>query len=117
MIVLFADHDVENTYLIDIDLLYVKKGKAALFRDGQMFDIYWSTKSEEYEKTTGKFRPIRFIDKEGNPFPLKPGQTWIELIPEYSSLWETDNSEKYHILVNSRNKGSGYWGLYFELDD
>jgi len=117
VIVLFADHDVENTYLIDIDLLYVKKGKAALFRDGQMFDIYWSTKSEEYEKTTGKFRPIRFIDKEGNPFPLKPGQTWIELIPEYSSLWETDNSEKYHILVNSRNKGSGYWGLYFELDD
>ncbi len=116
VIVLFADHEVENTYLIDIDLLYVLKGKAALFRDGQMYDIYWTTKSEEYEKTTGKLRPIRFIDAEGDPFPLKPGQTWIELVPNYTPLWETVDSEKYHILASGRNKGSGYWGLYFKLD-
>jgi hypothetical protein len=116
VIVLFADHQVENTYLIDIDLLYVKKGKALLFRDGRMYDIYWTTKSEEYEKTTGKLRPIRFIDAEGNPFPLKPGQTWIELVPTYTTFWETVDSEKYHILVNGRSKGSGYWGLYFKLD-
>ena len=116
VIVLFADHEVENTYLIDIDLLYVKRGKAVLFRDGQMYDIYWTTKSEEYEKTTGKLRPIRFIDAEGNPFPLKPGQTWIELVPNYTPLWETVDSEKYHILVDGRSKGSGYWGLYFKLD-
>jgi len=116
VIVLFADHEVENTYLIDIDLLYVLKGKAALFRDGQMYDIYWTTKSEEYEKTTGKLRPIRFIDAEGNPFPLKPGQTWIELVPNYAPLWETVDSEKYHILASGRSKGSGYWGLYFKLD-
>jgi hypothetical protein len=116
VIVLFADHQVENTYLIDIDLLYVKKGKALLFRDGRMYDIYWTTKSEEYEKTTGKLRPIRFIDAEGNPFPLKPGQTWIELVPTYTTFWETVDSEKYHLLVNGRSKGSGYWGLYFKLD-
>jgi len=116
VIVLFADHEVENTYLIDIDLLYVLKGKAALFRDGQMYDIYWTTKSEEYEKTTGKLRPIRFIDDEGNPFPLKPGQTWIELVPNYTPFWETIDSEKYHILASGRSKGSGYWGLYFKLD-
>ena len=116
VIVMFADHEVENTYLIDIDLLYVKRGKALLFRDGQIYDIYWTTRSEEYEKTTGKLRPIRFIDVEGNPFPLKPGQTWIELVPNYTTFWETVDSEKYHILVNGRSKGSGYWGLYFKLD-
>jgi len=116
VIVMFADHEVENTYLIDIDLLYVKKGKALLFRDGQMYDIYWTTRSEEYEKTTGKLRPIRFIDVEGNPFPLKPGQTWIQLVPNYTTFWETVDSEKYHILVNGRRKGSGYWGLYFKLN-
>jgi len=116
VIVMFADHEVENTYLIDIDLLYVKKGKALLFRDGQVYDIYWTTKSEEYEKTTGKMRPIRFLDAEGNPFPLKPGQTWIELVPSYTTFWETVDSEKYHILVSGRSKGSGYWGLYFKLD-
>ena len=116
MIVLFADHDVEDTYLIDIDLLYVKRGKALLFRDGEMHEIYWTTKSEEYEQTTGKLRPIRFVDAEGNPFPLKPGQTWIELIPNHTPYWETVDSETYHILVNGRSKGSGFWGVYFKLD-
>jgi len=117
VIILFANHEVENSYLIDINLLYVKKGKAVLFRDGRMYDIYWTTRSEEYEKTTGKLRPIRFIDTEGNPFPLKPGQTWIELIPDYSPFWETADTEKYHILFSSNRKGSGYWALDFELGD
>lgn len=117
VIVLFAEHNVQNKYLIDIDLLYVKRGKALVFRDGSMHEIYWTTKSEEYEKTTGKLRPIRFIDADGNPFPLKPGQTWIELMPYESVYWETVNSEKYNQLVSGRSKGSGYWGLYFNLDD
>lgn len=117
VIVLFAEHDVQNKYLIDIDLLYIKRGKALVLRDGSMHEVYWTTKSEEYEKTTGKLRPIRFIDADGNPFPLKPGQTWIELMPYESVYWETVNSEKYNQLVNGRSKGSGYWGLYFNLDD
>ncbi|MDO9546535.1 MAG: DUF3048 C-terminal domain-containing protein [Pelolinea sp.] len=117
VIVLFADHEVQNTYLIDIDLLYIKRGKALLFRDGKMQEIYWTTKSEEYEQTTGKLRPIRFVDVDGNPIPLKPGQTWIELMPNYTPYWETVDSEKYHILVNGRSKGSGFWGLYFKLDN
>lgn len=117
VIVLFADHEVMNKYLIDIDLLYVKRGKALLFRDGQIYEIFWTTKSEEYEKTTGKLRPIRFMDADGNPFPLKPGQTWIELVPNYTTYWETVDSEKYNQLVAGRSKGSGYWGLYFNLDD
>jgi hypothetical protein len=117
VIVLFADHDVQKKYLIDVDLLYVKRGKALLFRDGIMQEIYWTTKSEEYEQTTGKLRPIRFIDVDGNPIPLKPGQTWIELIPPYTPYWETVDSETYHVLLNGRSKGSGYWGLYFDLDD
>ena len=117
VIVLFADHDVESQYLIDINLLYVKKGKALLYRDGKMHEIYWTTKSEEYEKTTGRLRPIRFIDADGNPFPLKPGQTWIELVPGYTAYWETVDSEKFNQLVAGRSKGSGYWGLYFKLAD
>lgn len=117
VIVLFADHKVQNTYLIDIDLLYVIRGKALLFRDGKMQEIYWTTKSEEYEQTTGKLRPIRFIDVDGNPIPLKPGQTWIELVPNYTSYWETVDSEKYHVLIKGRSKGSGFWSLYFKLDD
>lgn len=116
VIILYADHIVQNTYMIDVDLMYVKRGKAVLFRDGKMQDIYWTTRSEEYEQTTGKLRPIRFVDVDGNPIALKPGQTWIELMPNYTPFWETVDSETYHILVNGRSKGSGFWGLYFKLD-
>jgi len=117
VIVLFADHEVQNKYLIDVNLLYVNRGKAVLFRDGVMQEIYWTTRSEEYEQTTGNFRPIRFVDAEGNPVSLKPGQTWVEIVPNHIAFWETVNSDKYHVLAAGRSKGSGYWGLYFKLDD
>jgi len=116
VVLLMVDHLVENEYIIDLDLLYVERDKALVFRDGQVHEVYWTTKSEEYEQTTGKLRPIRFIDAEGNPFPLKPGQTWIELIPTHSPIWETVDSEKYHLLVNGRSKGSGHWAVWFKMD-
>lgn len=111
VIILFADHEVEEHNIIDISLLYIKRGKALLFRDGQKYDIYWTTASEEYEKTTGKLRPIRFIDAEGNPFPLKPGQTWIEIVPFFTPYWETVDSEIYNRLVYGDSPGSGYWAI------
>lgn len=117
VIVLFANHTVEKSYLIDMDLLYVKRGKALLFRDDTVQEIYWTTASEEYEQTTGKLRPIRFIDAAGSPIALKPGQTWVELMPPYLAFWETVDSEVYNQLAAGRKPGSGYWGLYFKLDD
>ena len=115
VVVLFVGHDVQKATLIDLDLLYVKRGKALLFRDGVMQEIYWSTISEEYEKTTGRMRPIRFVDAEGDPIAFKPGQTWVEIVPNYVAYWETVNSEKYNQLAAGRSKGSGYWGVYFKL--
>ena len=117
VIVLFADHEVEDTYLIDVNLLFVNRGKALLFRDGKVQEIYWTTWSEEYEQTTGKLRPIRFIDAEGNPVSLKPGQTWVEIMPQGLAFWETVDSEAYHQLASGRKPGSGHWGLYFKLAD
>ena len=117
VVVLFATHEVTNVTLIDLELLYVKRGKALLFRDGVMQEIYWATLSEEYEKTTGRMRPIRFVDAEGNPISFKPGQTWIEIVPNYVAYWETVDSEVYNQLAAGRSKGSGYWGVYFKLNN
>jgi hypothetical protein len=116
VIVLFADHHVQNSYLIDVNLLYVRRGKALIFRDGEVHEIYWTTASEEYEKTTGKMRPIRFIDAQGEPFPLKPGQTWVHVMPPYVPYWETIDTEIFNRLVAGREKGSGFWAVYFKLD-
>jgi hypothetical protein len=98
VILLFAEHTVLNPYIIDVKLGMGERGRAIIFRDGQKFDATWSTVAGEYEKTSGKRRPIHFEDAEGNPFALKPGQTWVHIITPYSVL---------------QDKGQGNWYLRF----
>ena len=91
VVVLFAKHNVLNGSgtLIDLDLFFTRN-RAYLFRDGKVYPIYWSTVSGDYEKATGLMRPIRFVDREGKPFSLKPGKTWIEIVDETATVTEKD---------------------------
>lgn len=113
VVILFATHHVYAKTLIDIDLMYIDKMPALLFRDGKMYEIFWTTKNDTYEKTTGKVRPIRFIDAQGNPFPLKPGQTWINLVPPFTPYVEVADSEAYNQLKSNKQPGSGVWAIHF----
>jgi hypothetical protein len=107
VIVLFADHHARAETLVDITR------PALLFRDGQIFEIQWTTMNGEYERTTGRLRPIRFIGADGEPFPLAPGQTWITIIPMYTPYFETVDSTNVLDLINQRVPGSGNWGILF----
>jgi hypothetical protein len=109
--------------------MYIDRLPAVLFRDGQAYNIFWTTKNEEYEKTTGKVRPIRFIDQNGDPFPLKPGQTWVHLVPLSTPVWEAPELSKFGLegaldvdqwvspnpagllynLLNNKTSDSGEW--------
>ena len=125
VILLFAQHRACTEAAFDIDLQYVPRSPALLFRDGQVYKIFWTTKSEEYERTTGKMRPIRFIDENGNPIALKPGQTWVHLVPTGTPFWEApdrqevpenapqwvtkDPSGMLYNLLNNREEGSANW--------
>lgn len=111
VVVLFAPHEVVRPTIIDINLMYMKKMPALLFRDGQMYKIYWTTISEEYERSTGNLRPIRFMDAEGNPFPLKPGQTWVEIVQQFTPYYEVPDSQVYYDLANKKEPGSGVWAI------
>ncbi len=122
VVILFAEHHRYADTLMDVDLMYVNKGKAVLFRDGQKFDLFWTTRSGEYEQTTGLARPIRFVDADGNPFPFKPGQTWVHLTPLGAPVYETEPWEMTGITdphiawqqhKRSRGEGSGYWTVEF----
>jgi hypothetical protein len=44
----------------------------------------------EYEQETGLLRPVRFTDLEGNPFPLAPGQTWVNLLNAFDSVEQVE---------------------------
>ena len=91
VIVLLVKHEVLNSTktLIDFDLLYTK-GNAYLLRDGKVYPIYWSTIGDEYEKTTGLLRPIRFTNRNGDPIPLKPGNTWVEVVDVTTTFSEIE---------------------------
>ncbi len=91
VVLLFVNHEVLNSdrTLIDIDLLY-SRGQAYLLRDGQLFPVLWTTLGGEYEKSTGMFRPIRFVDSNGVPIPLRPGNTWVEIVDVSTDFYEVE---------------------------
>lgn len=91
VIVLFVKHEVLNSdrTLIDFDLLY-NEGQASLLRDGQIYPVTWNTLGGAYEQSTGMFRPIRFVDVNGAPMALRPGNTWVEIVDVSTSFWEVE---------------------------
>ena len=128
VIILFADHRACTQTAFDVDLMYINRAPALLFRDGQVYPIFWTTKNGDYEKTTGKVRPIRFVDGNGNPFPLKPGQTWIHVMPTGNRVWETASNSEVDGMITGQNKvdsdllynwikrqqpGSGIWATQY----
>lgn len=96
VIVMFVEHTVLNTAgtIIDLDLDF-KLGKAILFRDGQAYNMHWSTIGGEYEQETGMLRPIKFVYADGTPFPLKPGNTWVHIVTTTTAV--QPSAEDYYI--------------------
>ena len=98
VIVIFAEHGIFRPNQLEIDLSQGQKKPAYLFRDGQVFKIYWSTANRDWEKTTGLLRPLHFVDAQDNLIPLRAGRTWIHLVSPFSSV---------------TNQGEGLWLVRF----
>lgn len=113
VVVLFARHQVISPTVIDLDLDYVPPTPALLFRDGQMYKIFWTTANGDYERETGRLRPIRFVDAQGEPFPLKPGQTWIQVVTPGTTYHETIDTTVFYDLKKIQQPGSGVWAIRF----
>jgi hypothetical protein len=109
IIIVYTDFHGKDAYFY-MDLLY-NKGPAQILRDGKIYDIRWTTIPGAYEKETGKNRPMRFTYENSDPFPLKPGQTWVLLAPLSSqrTMHETLETGTYIQLLNSNTPGSGHW--------
>jgi hypothetical protein len=91
VIMLFAEHTVIEPTIVDINLAPGNEGKAYLFRDGRRYDIKWSTRAGEYEQTTGRARPIHFLNPDGSSAALKPGKTWVIIFGLESYLEDLKN--------------------------
>jgi hypothetical protein len=78
VVVLYARHwesdiveDSRGATSIGIALLGGER--VQILRDGRMIEGFWWRQDAN--------RPFQFIDGSGNPIPLKPGHTWIQLVP------------------------------------
>jgi len=88
VIILFAKHKVISPTNLDIHLDPGKTGNAILLRDGQMFNIKWSTVPNSYEESSGLRSPIQFLNSDDSPAALKPGHTWILVVTPDSTVEE-----------------------------
>jgi len=113
MIVIFAPHEYIAPTLIDIYLTNQPPTKALLFRDGEVYEIFWTTRFGEYEKETGLLRPMRFVDANGNPIALKPGQTWISVVSMQSYYVESViKDQPFYPIVEEQ--GTGLWLIRYK---
>jgi hypothetical protein len=48
------------------------KGPAIVLRDGERFKAQWVKEDAD--------SPLQWLDKDGDPLPLTPGSTWVELL-------------------------------------
>ncbi len=72
VIVLKAPYTEIKGTLHSIDLIGNESGyEATIFRDGLAYEVFWKTPQGD--------KPIQFVDAQGNPFHLKPGNTWIAI--------------------------------------
>ena len=91
MIVVFAEHGIFRPGQYEVDFVQGQKKPAYLFRDGQIFRIYWSTQNRDWEKTTGLLRPLHFVDAQDNLIPLHLGRTWIHVVTPFSYVIEQED--------------------------
>jgi hypothetical protein len=100
VIVMYVNYVAHAETLMNIDLETGNMGRSDLFRNGQLFHIYWNTVAQAYEQQTQRARPIRFTDAKGNPVPLAPGHTWVLVFTTASPTYE-------------KTPGSGLWTAEF----
>ena len=79
VIVLFAYHTEYAPTMHDVELWGNTTGqRAVIFRDGQALDALWKVPRND--------QPIQFVDQAGEHIPLKPGNSWIVLMGQNSSV-------------------------------
>jgi hypothetical protein len=89
VVVLFVEHNwvVRDGISEVVDMTVLGQGNAYIARDGQIYNDRWQRLRGEDILT--------LVDAEGKPFPFKPGQTWFEIIAQFSAAQVTDTGMRF----------------------
>ncbi len=86
VLVLWAQHRFVTPTMIEMELVYVRDRYGLLFRDGRVYEVWWSTPGGR----------LRVHDENGEPVHLKPGATFFEVV-SYQTTWNAEERiVRYH---------------------
>ncbi len=93
VVVIMAEYvllsDPSTTEVFDIDL--TGSGMAYAARDGRLYNLHW--------QRSGVNSILQLTYEDGSPFPLKPGQTWFEVMGIRSSIDQNDSAWRFQHLM------------------
>ncbi len=93
VVVLLAQYvllsDPSTTEVFDINL--TGSGMAYAARDGKLYDLHW--------QRTGVNNVLQLTQEDGTPFPLKPGQTWFEVMGLRSDITQNGSEWRFQHLM------------------
>jgi hypothetical protein len=92
--VIFVRHvDVDDRPTVEVlDVSLLGTGTAYIARDGNVYEVTWSRPNEESILT--------FLNEDGSVFPLKPGQTWVEVMTLNGTAEKQDDGNYRFTLVS-----------------
>jgi hypothetical protein len=91
VVVLFAPNEYYNRDPEVIDIRLLGNGTAYAFREGQMYQVKWQRSTAD--------AVISLSYPDGSPFPFKPGNTWFEIVGQYSTITETEQGPRFLHLM------------------
>jgi hypothetical protein len=66
-----------------VQMEFMGEGPAYAFRDGKMYTVHWQRNAPE--------SLLNLVDDQGQPYPLKPGNIWFEVVGSSSEFSQTSN--------------------------
>jgi hypothetical protein len=91
---IFVRHvDIDERPTVEVlDVSLLGTGKAYIARDGKVYEVSWSRPTEESVLT--------FLNSDGSVFPLRPGQTWMEILTLNGTVAKQDDGNYRFTLVS-----------------
>jgi hypothetical protein len=89
VVFLLAPHEFYSESPEIVDIQFYASGPAYAFRNGQVYELEWARPNE-----TGI---LHLNLKDGEPFPLKPGTTWFEVMGTSSIITQSEESWRFEM--------------------
>lgn len=91
--IIFVRHvDIDARQTVEVlDVSLLGTGEAYIARDGKVYEVTWSRPNEESVLT--------FLNPDGSVFPLRPGNTWVEVMTLNGTVAkQTDGNYRFTLV-------------------